>query len=87
MRTAQNLCKLLRMANNEHFKLIRKGPEAWNVWRHENSDTAPDLRGADLRRAHLIGVDLSRTDLSQSELFRADLTRADLHGTNLTGQT
>jgi hypothetical protein len=44
---------LSSMPNPTHLSILRKGVEAWNLWREENPDVTPDLNGADLR-----GLDL-----------------------------
>jgi hypothetical protein len=69
------------MANPEHLDILKKGVEAWNMWRaelrgdhlHGANFTKPDLsgadlRGANLRMAHLIEANLSKTDLSNAVL-------------------
>jgi uncharacterized protein YjbI with pentapeptide repeats len=83
------------MANEEHLAQLRAGLAAWNVWRKEHPDVAPDLRGADLRGANLEEADLSGANLADADLreadlgwaglFRADLRKADLGGANLEG--
>lgn len=47
------------MANATHLEKIREGHKAWNSWREDNPDIAPDLTGADLT-----GIDLSKCNLS-----------------------
>ena len=41
------------MANDEHVALLKKGVDAWNAWRRENSNVHPDLNGANLSGAFL----------------------------------
>ena len=41
------------MPNLEHLSILRKGVEAWNLWREDNPDVRPDLSDADLK-----GLDL-----------------------------
>jgi hypothetical protein len=36
------------MANDEHVAILKKGVEAWNVWRRGKPDICPDLSGANL---------------------------------------
>jgi uncharacterized protein YjbI with pentapeptide repeats len=81
------------MANPEHVAKLREGVTAWNQWRKEDRDAAPDLReadlsgiifdGADFHRADLYGVNLSHRDLSTTNLLMANLNRADLTGADL----
>ncbi len=59
------------MAKKKHLKTLRRGVEAWNVWREKNPDARPDLRDADLTDA----------DLTDADLTHADLTHADLSST------
>jgi hypothetical protein len=77
------------MANEEHFKILRQGVQAWNKWRHENYSIDPDLSEANLSEAKLRGADLSMADLrgadlTEADLFGARLTGADLRGADLT---
>lgn len=37
------------MANDEHLRILKQGPEVWNRWRKEAADIVPSLNGADLR--------------------------------------
>ncbi|WP_134497796.1 toll/interleukin-1 receptor domain-containing protein [Microvirga pakistanensis] len=73
------------MANKKHVARLRKGVEAWNVWRTKNPFVRPDLSGADLAGADLIEADLSGADLTRANLIDVNLTGADLLWTNLTG--
>jgi len=88
------------MANPEHLHLLGQGVWAWNQWRDQHANFAPDLhgaslRGASLREANLRGARLDETDLrgarldrarlDRASLFRANLLRADLRGANLFG--
>jgi uncharacterized protein YjbI with pentapeptide repeats len=88
------------MASTKHLRIIKKGTAAWNAWREDNPDIAPDLSGADLSGADLSGTDLSGTDLSradlsgahlsgahlsEADLSEADLRRADFCGVDLSG--
>ena len=66
------------MANEEHLKILRQGVAAWNRWREEHRDIAPNLVYADLRGAHLEGADLSEANLSRADLFGANLSGARL---------
>jgi hypothetical protein len=84
------------MANDEHVAMLKKGVDAWNVWRAENPDIHPDLGGANLNKANLAdailgGADLLRQSLPETDVSKADrlstsanLTGADLSGANLT---
>jgi len=43
------------MADPEHLAILRRGVEAWNIWRSQNPSVQPDLSGADLREVDLTG--------------------------------
>jgi uncharacterized protein YjbI with pentapeptide repeats len=66
------------MANPEHLAKLREGLTAWNQWRKEDRDIAPDLREADLGGISLDGVDLHRADL-----YKVNLRHRNLSSTNL----
>ena len=68
------------MANEEHFKILNQGVEAWNEWREKNPQRTPDLSGANLIMANLSGADLCEADLNKAVLHGADLYKADLTG-------
>ncbi len=68
------------MANEEHVARLREGIAAWNAWRHDHRDVAPDLHGGALR-----GLDLSGADLAGADLRAADLRGAILRGARLAG--
>jgi hypothetical protein len=72
------------MANEEHLKILKQGVEAWNRWRKENPDTAPDLSGAYLGDADLSGANLSKANITLANLSRANLSEADLSDTDLS---
>ncbi len=46
------------MAEPEHVRILRKGVQAWNLWRNSHPDMRPDLRGANLTEADLNGANL-----------------------------
>lgn len=72
------------MANQRHVDMLKRdGVRVWNLWRIDEPDSRPDLRGTDLHRADLRGVDLSRVDLTQASLEGADLRDADLREANV----
>ena len=81
------------MANPKHLDILKQGVDAWNAWRENNSESRPDLRGADLSRTDLKNVNLVEADLKTANfrdaylsqaLFRgADLEKAILFGANL----
>jgi uncharacterized protein YjbI with pentapeptide repeats len=78
----------MTMADADHLKIIKQGPDVWNRWRKENPGIEPDLARADLGSLELNGVDLNETDLRktilQNTTFRgATLIKADLRGSNL----
>ena len=68
------------MANNAHLEKIGLGPTVWNQWRAEETETIPDLSGADISLALLPEIDLSRANLSG-----ANLSHLVLSGANFTG--
>ena len=78
------------MANKEHLRLIKEGPEVWNAWRIHNSEI-PDLSRAslcgneNLGRSEFSGVDFHEADLSDADLTGANLRRANLRQANLIG--
>ncbi len=74
------------MANSEYVEILKRGAEAWNVWRqNESDDDTPDLTDANFIRMDLHGANLHGADLSKADLYRADLIRADLSGADLSG--
>jgi uncharacterized protein YjbI with pentapeptide repeats len=73
------------MANPEHVRILKESVEAWNQWRRENPDIAPNLNMADLSRAKLRRANLRGAKLHGTDLSGADLVQAKLRGANLTG--
>jgi outer membrane protein assembly factor BamD (BamD/ComL family) len=80
------------MANALHVAKLREGVRAWNAWRAQSPDTAPDLSDLDLPVGLLqLGpaqggpIDLSRADLRRAALGQATLIAADLRGAMLAG--
>jgi hypothetical protein len=81
------------MADPKHLAILKKGVEAWNLWREGNPLVVPDLSQADLsgtklQKANLRLADLSRSDLSDaaladSHVAGANLEAADLNRANL----
>jgi uncharacterized protein YjbI with pentapeptide repeats len=61
------------MADQEHLAKLREGPEAWNRWRKEHADVAPNLSEANLSEADLSKADFNRAILSGADLHEADL--------------
>ena len=41
------------MADPEHLRIAKKGPQAWNIWRQQAGRILVDLSGANLRVANL----------------------------------
>ena len=72
------------MPNDEHVTLLRRGGDAWNLWRAER-DERPDLSQAGLRGLDLSGYDLSRADLRSADLRGTSLSQANLSGATLEG--
>ncbi len=52
------------MADEEQLKILKRGVDAWNTWRMENSGKDIDLSGADLNKTKLISANLSGADLN-----------------------
>ena len=73
------------MANDEHVALLRKGVDAWNEWRRQNTLIRPDLAGADLSGANLRVANLREVNLREANLRGANLYGADLYGAYLNG--
>jgi uncharacterized protein YjbI with pentapeptide repeats len=61
------------MANEEHVARLRKGVDAWNAWRKEDSDV-PLRRTAD---PDLIGANFIGANLRKANLRKANLTGAN----------
>lgn len=72
------------MANTEHLEMLKRGADAWNVWRDNNPQISPDLSGADLRKRSLRNFDLARADLSSANLRDVSFRRASLNNANLS---
>ena len=66
------------MANDEHWALLKKGVEVWNLWREKNPEIQPDLSNAKLD-----GEDLGGVNFMEADLHSCDLSRANLMGANL----
>jgi len=73
------------MADQKSLKLLRKGVEAWNIWRDNNFLINIDLSGADLSRANLNGANLLEANLLEANLEGANLEGAHLDVANLVG--
>jgi curved DNA-binding protein CbpA len=73
------------VANPEDLDKLCQGPKVWNVWRAENSERVPDLRGARLTLSQRqFGVNHGGpVDLNQCDLEGAELRHANLVGANL----
>jgi uncharacterized protein YjbI with pentapeptide repeats len=69
------------MANPLHLEILLKGVTAWNEWRKENPQVAPNLSGANLSGLHIEGADLTGADLTG-----ANLTKAHLCGLRTVGK-
>lgn len=77
------------MANKRHLNKLHEGVKAWNQWRAEEPETAPDLRKADLHEMLLTEIDFERTfldgaNLRNAKLCSASLKSASLYQTNLS---
>ena len=73
------------MANNEQMDLLKRGTQAWNAWRAEQTEATVDLSGGALRGLDLEGADLSGADLRRADLRGANLSGAKLMGARLEG--
>lgn len=71
------------MANPEHLALLKKGVEAWNNWRKENSWVEIDLSKSNLSGENLSGAYLRKVDFNNANLIGAKLLEADLSGAML----
>lgn len=72
------------MANPKHLRILKRGAEAWNRWRHKHRDVSPDLSGADLHDADLSGADLSDAYLNGAHLRGANLSHTSFNSANLS---
>ncbi len=75
------------MANPEHLKILRRGTEAWNLWRKKNRAELPDLSHADLQGVNLRAANLNSVNLTYANLEGANLGRAYLEAADLQGAT
>lgn len=72
------------MANQRHVDiLVRDGVRIWNLWRKEEPNVRPDLKGVNLIGANLSGLNLDEALLDRANLSRAFLSGSNLHGANL----
>jgi len=77
------LARSAAVANKAHLEVLEKGVTAWNVWRNDNFEIQPNLRGANLSDKNLNGVDLSTAFLSEAKFNRSYLVGANLSGSFL----
>ena len=73
------------MANNQQMDLLKRGTQAWNAWRAQQTEPTIDLSGGALRSLDLEGADLSGADLSGADLRGANLSGANLTAAHLEG--
>lgn len=75
------------MSNSQHAAKLREGARAWNAWRSEHREIAPDLNDLDLSAGYkqFGPVQGGPIDLSRAGLCRAALEDATLIGANLAG--
>lgn len=71
------------MANDKQVEILQQGVEAWNAWREQNRESAPDLSGANLREKNLAGIDFRGTNLDNANLHQAHLSKANLRKATL----
>jgi len=69
--------------NPDHYEIIKKSAEEWNMWRNDNLDVRPDLSDADLSGLNLFRVNFNDTDLSGANLRGAILISATMNHANL----
>jgi uncharacterized protein YjbI with pentapeptide repeats len=74
------------MANQRHFKLLKRGVRSWNTWRARHFGIQPHLVEVHLSCWDLGGVDLSEANLFHADLVEAILTRANLRQACLGGE-
>lgn len=72
------------MANPKHLAILKQGLIVWNLWRKENPEIQPQLRGADLKEADLRHMNLCYANLFEADLLMADLRQAMLHNADLS---
>lgn len=74
------------MADFDHVEILKRGPEAWNLWRAENPDVTPDFKEADLGRDLAFwGTDIHDADFQGAQLKWANFSMANLYGANFAG--
>ena len=66
------------MADEKYVKILQQGVEAWNTWREENREIAPDLSEINLREKNLERIDFRGTNLSNANLHQTNLSKANL---------
>lgn len=78
------------MADLQHLKILKKGVTRWNEWRRQNTDSVPDLSGADLSGMPLIGANFAAVSWKNDmydrgyRITRGGIAGCDLRGTNLS---
>ena len=65
------------MAVQEHLIMLKRGMDAWNIWRNEN------LTNANLKGAHLTHTNFTLSILDGAELEGADIKNACFVGAKL----
>ena len=71
--------------NDEHFRILSKGVQTWNHWRHEHPEITPNLRGAFLSAKTMESINLDNADLTGARMTECFLFRSTLIKANLTG--
>lgn len=73
------------MANGQHLRVVRQGPDAIQSWRARHPSSRLELNDAQLEDAALQGADLRSSKLRGASLVDANLEGAVLSGADLSG--
>lgn len=73
------------MADEEHVKVLKQGPDKFAAWRQAHPKVRLDFEGANLKRAKLLEVDLRSANFRGTNLELSDFRWADLQDCDFTG--
>jgi uncharacterized protein YjbI with pentapeptide repeats len=78
----------LYLANEKHLAILKKGVDAWNKWRKEDTIIRADLthanlKGENLAKINFHNIDLRGANLDNANLFLADFNKADVRDASL----